>query len=421
MDLRARVAAALRRLGIDDTDAVGVACSGGADSIGLVHLLARRGHVAVLHVDHQVRPGSREDAAFVRDTASRLGLRYAQRRVDVDPHADSFEAAARDVRYAALEDMARETHSRYVLTAHTRDDQAETVLLRLMRGGSLASIAPVRGIFVRPLLDIGRIELRDWLVSEGIAWREDPTNDDPRFERNWVRHVLMPQLQERRPGVAKTIARTAAKSRADELALDAIAQVVLQESLSDDVGVFVPGVDALEPAIEARVVRSVCRRLGVDPSDHDVDTIAALQSHHRCGAVDVWRFDDGLAFLREPTPVPAPVALPRAGEITSEEWGIRVRTRTGEPFEIRTRRPGDRIASDAGTRKVQDVLVDAKVPRPLRPLVPILADGRGAVAVLGGASHASCTVAGSPGVSPGMIDVEPYRQSWSRKRAWISR
>jgi tRNA(Ile)-lysidine synthetase-like protein len=224
-----------------------------------------------------------------------------------------------------------------------------------------------------------------------------------------VRHVLLPQMRERRPGVDAVLARTADRTRDDAVALDAIAAVVVAQAPSDDVGVFVPGTDELPAGVSSRVIRAACRRAGHDPSAHDVDAIVAMRSHVRCGPVDVWRLDDGLAFTRLPLPVPEPVELPASGLLDSAPWGVSLRTEPSARLRIRSRRDGDRIPTTAGSRKVQDVLVDAKVPRRLRPLVPILADDDGAVAVVGGRVR-----------SARLMGAEPYRQTWSRQRAWIS-
>jgi tRNA(Ile)-lysidine synthase len=413
MTLEARVERALRELGLELDDPIGVACSGGADSMALVHLVAGRQNATIVHVDHHLRDDSALDAEFVRGTAETLGLVCVVRAVRVARTDGSLESAARDVRYQALSDTARELGLRYVLTGHTSDDQAETVLLRLMRGDALDAIAPVRGIFVRPLLAVTRDELRAWLQQRSIAWREDPTNADVRFERNWVRHVLLPQLQERRPGVAGVLARTAGRARDDALALDAIAASIVAQAPSDDVGLFVADVSRLPSGVSSRVIRAACRRLGHDPSGHDVDAIRTMATHVRSGAVDVWCLDDGLAFTAFPFPVPEPVVVPPSGVLESETWGVSLRTEPEARLRLRSRLPGDRIITRAGTRKVQDVLVDAKVPRGLRPLAPILADEDGALAIVTARARGHLD-------SASVMGAEPFRQTWSRAKVWGS-
>jgi tRNA(Ile)-lysidine synthase len=414
MTLRERLAAAIAALGVRDGDRIGVACSGGADSIALVHLLAARGNVVVLHVDHQLRDDSGEDAVFVAATAEQLDLPYAGTTVTVElSPRTSVEAAARDARYTALKDMARDQGLTHVLTAHTLDDQAETVMLRLMRGDTLDAIAPCRDIFVRPLLDVARAELRDWLTTNGVAWREDPTNDDQRFERNWVRHALLPLMHERRPGVAAVLARAAERAVVDDRALGAMAQLFLEDADVDDVGVFLPATADVPLAVLVRAARTTFRRLGLDPRASEVEAVVRLtHGRVRCRSIDVWRIDGGLAFFTTPTRLPAPIALRGGDRVSSHQWGIRLHVATDAAgLVIRSRRPGDRVRTSGGTRKVQDVLVDAKVPRPLRDLVPVLAaDGR-ALSVLSRPFE---------GAYSGVFDIEPYNQTWSRAKAWIT-
>lgn len=429
MTLQRRFEASLRSLGIDRSAPIGVACSGGADSIALLHLFVEIGYdsVVALHVDHGLREGSSEDAAFVVRTARSLGIGAVVETVKVVvPPRASIEAEARTVRYEALQGMAEAHGLPCVATAHTLDDQAETVLLRSMRGGSLDGIASSRGIFVRPLLDTRREELRGWLTEAGIAWREDPTNADQRFERNWLRHTLLPQLRERRAGVDAVLARLADVSRDDREALDAFAAEVFERARVDDVGVFVDAadLDLLPAAIARRVIRSAVRRVGHEISSDDIERIRSLPSGRvRVGGIDVWRLRAGLAVVHADVPAPDPIELPSRGVVEDRERGLRIRIGAAEegswrwrsplgsgPLRLRARQAGDRV----GSRKVSDVLIDAKVPRPLRDLVGIVASDSGALAVVGHAPDGSATAADR------VMDVEPIPGSWSREMVWTS-
>jgi tRNA(Ile)-lysidine synthase len=426
--LAAGLARALVSLGVSPGDAVGVACSGGADSVALLHLL-RRIHIdldiTVLHVDHGLRPDSAEHSEFVAEIATTQDLKFEVLPVRIEP-GDSIEAAARKARYTALDGAAQRRGLRFVATAHTRDDQTETVLLRLMRGGSLAGIAPTLGIFVRPLLDVRRKELREWLLSEGLEWREDPTNADLRFERNWTRNLVLPLLRERRAGIDEVLARTADRSRADEEALAAMAAEVLHRSDVDDVGIFIDAADFdLQPlAIRSRVAIGALHRLGADPRRTDIEAIVGSSPGSvRCGAVSVWHTDRGLSFIREPVPVPDPLRI--GADEHEGSWGLRVRVGSSKAeswrwrcpvpegvstLSIRSRLAGDRVLTAGGTKKVQDVLVDAKVLRPLRDLVPILAVGDEALAVVG--------LTRRPEETATVIDIEPSSPTWSRGAVW---
>ena len=435
MDLLRHVEASLAALGVNPTDPLGVACSGGADSIALTHLLAAsRERLVVLHVDHALRADAEGDLRFVERTADALGATFLAARVTVTPTGDGIEADARRARYAALEQMAIETGLRFVATAHTLDDQAETVLLRTMRGGGLDAIAPVRGTFVRPLLEVRRHDLRGWLADREIDWREDPTNADLRFERNWVRNVLLPTMTERRAGAPRSLAAIAQRHREDRDALDALAADVFSRAAVDDVGVLLSSdeLDLAPVAISSRVIRLAFRHLRVDPSQRVIESVrVGEQRRLTCAGVDTWRLDDGIALVAANRTRLAQFAVPRRGSAVSEEWAIRIRVgssgsapwswRVALPdgatsVAIRPRLDGDRVATSVGHKKVQDVLVDAKVPRPLRDLVPVLDVDGGAYAVVG---YGGCR--GAANVAGAVIDVEPFRATWSRERAWIAR
>ena len=440
MTLERSLAASLHALGIDDASALGVACSGGADSIALLHLLAALGRrdVVALHVDHALRDGSQLDASFVAEAARALGFETLSERASVDAGPrESLEAVARDVRYAALERMASAAGLHLVATAHTLDDQAETVLLRAMRGGSLDAIAPIRGPFVRPLLGVRRAEVRDWLARNEIAWREDPTNADVRFERNWVRHVLMPQLRERRAGVDASLARLASHQREDRVVLDALAQEVFDRARIDDIGVHVEGrdIDLAPPAIAFRVIRAALRHVSTEPTTADVARARALRSGHlRIGEADVWRLPSGFAFLAPRSQSPLPVALPSQGTATDRTRGLRIcvsaapqpswrwrATIEGDAagLQIRSRQDGDRVRLAGGSRKVSDVLIDAKVPAPLRDLVGIVALDGDARAVVG---HPTGSAFLDPGSDQGaVVHASPLGDSWARELLWATR
>lgn len=429
MEPETRLVASLAELGVEADDRLGVAVSGGADSTALLHLLASvRKELYVLHVDHGLRDGSGADAEFVAEVAGSLGLgcTVLRPRVAVG-RGDSLEAVAREARYAALESAADRLALTWVATGHTLDDQAETVLLRVLRGTGAAGIAPVRGIFVRPLLEVTRAELREWLAPRGLVWREDPTNADTRFERNWIRHELVPALASRRPGAAKAIARLGSRARADEQVLDGLAQEVFSRASLDEHGVLLADEDlaAVPGAIATRVVRRTLWYLGEDPSTDIVNRVLELGSRGsvRCGALIAQRVGEGIAFVRDAVTPLQPLVLDE-GALASKEWGIRLRVgpatperwrwRTtlpgGDRLTIRSRAPGDRVTTAAGTRKVQDVLVDAKVPRPLRDLVPLVTVDDEPVAVVGLTSW--------PAQGTRVLDAEPFRPTWSQAILW---
>lgn len=200
---------------------VGVAAvSGGADSVALLCALVdlKPGAVAAVHVNHQLR-GDESDAdeAFVRELAAQLDIPCHVARVDVASRAvgANLEATARQVRYEFLAEVAREVNASWIATGHTADDQAETVLHRLIRGAGLQGlrgIAPVHECIVRPLLGVTRADVLDYLAALGQPYREDSSNADPRFTRNRIRRELLPLLRTFNPDMVSALVRLASQA-----------------------------------------------------------------------------------------------------------------------------------------------------------------------------------------------------------------
>jgi tRNA(Ile)-lysidine synthase len=258
-----RAARALGAAGVPGPgDGVAVAVSGGADSLALLHALRalagpRRWRLAVVTVDHGMRPGSAADAAFVADHAKALGLPArvcALTPGDLARHrAAGPEGAARAARYKALWPAADKLGCPWLATGHTLDDQAETVLLQLLRGAGpdgLAAMAVRAGRLLRPLLGVRRAETRACCAAAGLAWREDPTNAGDGPLRNRVRHHLLPLLEELRPGATQALARTAALAADERDWLDPLVATALAATQ-------VGGVDSGEPPIPASVTLPV--------------------------------------------------------------------------------------------------------------------------------------------------------------------
>jgi tRNA(Ile)-lysidine synthase len=314
-----RAAKALAGAGVPEAgDGVAVAVSGGADSLALLHGLRalagpRRWRLAVLTVDHGLRAGSAADAAFVADHAKALGLPARVCAIgpgNLEPHrAAGPEGAARTARYGVLWPAADELGCRWLATGHTLDDQAETVLLQLLRGAGpdgLAAMTVRAGRLLRPLLGVRRAETRACCTAVGLAWREDPTNADDEPLRNRVRHHLLPLLEELRPGATQTLARTAALA-ADErdwlapIVATTLAATTAPPQRAPQAG----GVDSGDPAappwlaldagalgslpvaLGRRVVREAARQAGVGvPDAAATDRILGL-----AGAADGARTD----------------------------------------------------------------------------------------------------------------------------------
>ncbi len=256
-----------------------VALSGGPDSVALLDVLrtlAPSGELtiaAVAHFNHGLRGAEAdEDEAFCRSMAAELSLPFDAGRGDVRALAckqgRSVEDAARVARYAFLEAAADRAGADVIAVGHTRDDQAETFLLRLLRGSGsrgLAGILPRSGRVVRPLLDVSRAVLRQYARDRGLTFRTDPSNDDVSIPRNRVRHELLPYLaREFSPGVVDVLARAAAIARDDDECLQAEAivvagSVVLSPETVAGVELDTAALTSLHPALAARLVQLALR------------------------------------------------------------------------------------------------------------------------------------------------------------------
>ena len=286
-DVRSAARSALSEPG--DGDLVLVALSGGPDSLALAAATAfeaRRAGIraGAVIVDHGLQEGSADVAARVARQAADLGLDpVIVKRVEVGADGGP-EAAARDARYAALAEAAREAGARRVLLGHTLDDQAETVLLGLGRGsggGSLKGMPASSGVFARPLLDIRRATTLQFCEDSGLEPWTDPHNDDERFRRVRVRKTLLPAFErELGPGIAEALARTAAQFREDAEALDHFAEEQVEELAEHaEAGISLPvkALAANPAALRQRIIRmTVAAEFGVSLSRSHTLEVARL-------------------------------------------------------------------------------------------------------------------------------------------------
>ena len=234
-----------------------------------------RERLVIAHLDHALRPESASDREFVEEQAASLGLAVRSDRRDVNAERrrdESPEEAARRVRRSFMLESRRESGAEGILTGHTLDDQAETVILRLARGAGAAGLSGIDeapGVFVRPLLDIEHEKLIGWLERQGLAWVEDASNRDLRFDRNRVRRLVVPLLQETlNPRAARNLAQAARSLRDDAVFLEELAvQNFDAISRSDRSGLPVLDAQALAvlPSVIARRVALVAlKRAGLD-------------------------------------------------------------------------------------------------------------------------------------------------------------
>ncbi|QIM17485.1 tRNA lysidine(34) synthetase TilS [Leucobacter insecticola] len=272
-----------------------VALSGGADSLALAAALAFEAPKAdwragAVIVDHGLQQGSAEVAERAAEQARLLGLDpVVIRGVQVDAGAEGPEAAARDARYAALCAIAADTRAATILTAHTRDDQAEQVLLGIARGSgsrSLAGIPPVRGVIRRPFLGISRSDTEAACAAQGLQPWNDPQNQDLQFARVRVRQRIMPLFEaELGPGIAGALARTAEQAREDAEAFDTMVDEQIEEIVEPaeaGIAVSVAALHANPAAIRHRLIRRVAAaEFGSELSREHTMSIAALVTDWR--------------------------------------------------------------------------------------------------------------------------------------------
>jgi tRNA(Ile)-lysidine synthase len=425
----------LDALGVRGTGAhVLVAVSGGCDSVALLHLLRFAADDAGLrataaHFDHAMRPGSERDAAWVRGLCRVWEVPLIEARAEVAPRT---EEAARDARYAFLRRAQAACGAAFLATAHHADDQAETVLFRLLRGTGLPGLVgiPPRGAngLVRPLLPFSRAEILRYARAAGLSWRDDPTNAREDAARNRIRLRLLPAIERHvAPGARRSLARLAELAREDEAAWNAVLQPLLAETVTEDKGVLVlvrERLAAYDSRVAARVLRAALRRLGIAPDRAGTRMALQFISHAPSGRVCTLpggvRITTEFGHARvERAPGEAPNAPPdeplviarddAAGEgrvrIGGTWWTARWWTgddgaaedgrtmrmaidRVRFPLTLRGRAPGDRVRTRAGTRPLKKLLGEARVPVRLRGTLPVLADAAGAVLWVPGVARA---------------------------------
>jgi tRNA(Ile)-lysidine synthase len=254
-----------------------VGLSGGSDSVALTFLLRELasnnefGLVSLAHLNHRLRLSADRDEEFCRALAARLGLRIVVERCDVKEYGTSLglsvEDAARRVRYDFLDRAAAETGATCVAVGHTQDDQAETFLLKLMRGAGLTGLGgiyPRRGNVVRPLLEVSRADLRGYLAGLGEAWMDDESNEDVENPRNRVRHVVLPELDRTARGATRpAIARAAGLVREDGEWLDELSRARFDEVVSlaaDGLEIDAARLAVEPPPVIRRVLLEAMRR-----------------------------------------------------------------------------------------------------------------------------------------------------------------
>jgi tRNA(Ile)-lysidine synthase len=376
-----------------------VLLSGGGDSVALLDLALRAGaDVSALHVNYGLREGADEDEAFVRELCERLGVPLFAERVALGEGSGNLQDQAREARYALAERLAEGLYA----TGHTASDQAETVLYRLaVSPGSRAlhGMPERRGRLVRPLLGVTREEVRDYLRERGLDWREDPSNADRRFARARVRHDLMEALRTIGPAAERTIAETARQLREEADVLDdAVAAAI--ERLGGGPAVSASELRAERPAVRRLVLRRLAELAGGELGAGDAERIMALggrgsKALDLGGGLRAVVEYGTLRFTRAPeATAPDPVVLPVPGRVRFGEWEVEAApgaaaevsvVGVAPPLTVRAWEEGDRIRplGLGGTKTLQDLFTDRKVPRDLRRTLPVVVSGEEIVWVAG--------------------------------------
>ncbi len=369
-----------------------VMVSGGGDSVALLDIAVRLGaDVSALHVNYGLRDGASEDEALVDRLCGQLGVPLAVERVQLGSEGGNLQERARDARYAFAEGLAVGDYA----AAHTASDQAETVLYRLaVSPGSRAlhGMPARRGRLVRPLLAVTRDELREYLRARGLDWREDPSNADRRFARARVRHDVIDALRELSPAAERTIAETARQMRDEAEVLGAVVDEALRE-LGGGTAISLPALLEHPPAVRRLVLRALAERVAGAParplSRRDVDEILALggrgsKSLDLGGGLRAVSEYGTLRFTRTAdaaTPDPVPLSVP--GRARFGDWEVEARLggagdvtvgNLGSELTVRAWRDGDRMrpVGLGGSKSLQDLFTDRKVPRALRHTLPVV-------------------------------------------------
>lgn len=386
---------------VKNGDQVYCAVSGGADSMALLwglYLLKDKLHInlAAVHFNHCLR-GEESDAdeAFVQEFCNRFDIPLTVGRGVVIPGKKGLEAAAREARYAFFATLDGK-----IATAHTADDNAETMLMHLIRGTGLkglGGIAPVNGQIIRPMLHITRQQVLAFLEEYHITYREDSTNQTDDFLRNRVRHHVMPLLRAENPKICENLSSTSARLREDEITLSHLAKF---DKLPD-----IETLRTMPQALRSRILETFLKQCGTpEPNATHIALAESLVFSENPSAQAIFpggillsRRYDRLEQLQVFPPLET-VTLPESGFVDIPELGLRVIItpalsiqNTDHIFTVthagtlilRCRQEGDRIRLSGGTKSVKKLFADRKIPASQRLRIPIVSDDTGILGIYG--------------------------------------
>ncbi|KMQ73938.1 tRNA lysidine(34) synthetase TilS [Marinobacter subterrani] len=400
---------------LPDFSRLWVALSGGLDSTLLLHLAAQchggAGPVNAVHINHQLQPNAAETEAFCRSLCAGLNVPLVVERVSVASGEGSsgsggIEEAARKARYAALERLVEPGD--LLLMAHHGDDQAETVLFRLLRGSGVAGLAGMPasralggGRLFRPLLHLERSELERWARAAGLAWIDDPSNTDERFDRNFLRHRVLPLLRSRWPGLARRLRHTADACAESETLNRKLAALQWQSLAGEGDRLPVAGLYALSLAEQKNLIRWWARERGFQPPSITDwrqslnDLLYAGQDREpelRADGFSLRRFQGDLYLVPETRPLPeTPVVVEPGSSLRWGEWTLTLVASPKSPpppIRVSTRQGGERVRfhPDGPSRSLKKWLQERAVPpweRARLPLVFAGPEGAGELIAIG--------------------------------------
>lgn len=422
---------------------IAVGVSGGPDSMALLYLLHDlrddlKCTLHIAHLDHMLRgEESRTDAAYVAEHARKLDISVTLEAIDVRKMImpkESLESGARRIRYKFYERVMAKVKADKVALGHNADDQSETVMMRLLRGSGaqgLSGIPPIRGNFIRPLIEISRSQIDEYLQEMQITPRQDSSNLNTTYTRNRIRHDLIPLLEkEYNQNIKRLLCQNGEILQAEDALLTDLARQALENCVRHSdartVTIHVPALSEYHLALQRRILRLAIKTLAGNLRGFDYDHIQDLLNlalYRTTGSLislprGVWaeKVYDELMLRHQHLPrVPTEsfdYSIKIPGETEIPDLGLSIRTigpesvhgenRKTQPskdehretfdhdkirgdLHLRNRRPGDRFhpLGMSGTKKLKDFFMDEKIPRAMRNRVPILTDENNILWVIG--------------------------------------
>lgn len=401
---------------------IGVGCSGGSDSLALLHYLANNQEkfdieVVAIHVDHEIRENSYIDADFVKEKAREWGIRFYKFRVDAPKIAKekgiSLESAAREARYGVFKTLLKKGLIDKIALAHHISDQAETILMHLFRGAGIAGAKGMSAIsdkvYVRPFLNTTKDEILQYLAENHLDYCEDETNEDISYNRNFVRNVLMKEIKSRWPNVEQALVNFAKSVKDDDEYINK--QIYAEAIITEDKVVKIPTSYFLyDKALVSRIIFRAVKSIGInqDIERKHIEAISELALKGDNGkrlflpfeAIAIKEYDYLTIYNRHKEEVKFEQEL-KCGEFDVPNFGKLVVKRVKDfsilPGQLlidyrkvpkdavwRFRQDGDIFTKfGGGTKKLKSFMIDKKIPVRLRDYIPVLASGNEIFAIAG--------------------------------------